>query len=354
MNIEVLPPHINESERDFIAKDGKIRFGIGAIKGVGDAAIDSILACRKDEIYKSIFEFCERVDLRKINKKVMESLIKAGAFDFENIFRSRLYAAIPYAMESGSAVQKEKNSRQISLFSVMSEPVVISRKNNECPDEPKWPDKEFLKYEKETMGFYFSGHPIDRFVTEIAKYTNADTTNVQKFKNHAEVTIGGVVSTLTERVLKSGKGRWAYFALEDQNGQIEAQCFSKAYEKAEEMLKSDNPVLIKGNLSYDEDGDSTNVKLRVKEVMTMEQVRKSKTSSIHIQLLPSSVTKDRLIALKQLILKYEGENKVFLNIDTQKRGKAQLKLSDKFRVRPSDDFILQVDSLFGEQVALII
>ncbi|MCP4443874.1 MAG: DNA polymerase III subunit alpha, partial [Myxococcales bacterium] len=262
MHLKVARPDVIESQQDFTVvpaekvEDKVIRFGLGAVKGVGSGAVESILRSRnEDGPYESMFDFCERVDSQKVNRRVIEALVKAGAYDGipegdEPISRARSFAAIEVAMERGAQAQRDRRSGQTSLFGML-EP----EKGEGPADEVKYPvvkdwgDKERLQFEKESLGFYISGHPLDRFAGDLKRYANAIALDfVEERKEPGEYSIGGVVSAYRERPTRRGDGKLAFFQLEDAGGQLEVIVFPKTFEKVREVLTSDEPILCKGTV----------------------------------------------------------------------------------------------------------
>ncbi|MGQ0503914.1 MAG: DNA polymerase III subunit alpha, partial [Myxococcaceae bacterium] len=220
---EVLPPDVNFSDLAFGAVEGKIRFGLGAIKGVGEGAIESILEARtKDGPFKNLFDFCERVDSRRVNRKVVEALVKAGAFDFEKRGRRQLFETIERALERGSSSQRDRAVGQSSLFGLLAEAAPAAGKPsglaNQYVDVEEWVEKERLSFEKEAIGFYVSGHPLHQYDKELRRYARPITA-VQRARRDEKVTIAGIVSALRERPTKTGK-RMAWVTIEDLSGHL--------------------------------------------------------------------------------------------------------------------------------------
>ncbi|MCK5422552.1 MAG: DNA polymerase III subunit alpha, partial [Deltaproteobacteria bacterium] len=194
MGIDILPPDINESNRDFTVSQVNIRFGLAAVKNVGGAAIESVISNRNESgKFTSLYDFCKRIDLRKANRRVIESLIKCGAFDSTGAQRSQMIAALDNALEHAQRFQKDKMSKQINMFDLFGTDGT-SGSEEPFPDLPEWSDEELLSYEKESLGFYISKHPLNIFKDYLSKYTNTDTIAILEQNNDSEIGIGGIVS----------------------------------------------------------------------------------------------------------------------------------------------------------------
>ncbi|MGZ3460437.1 MAG: DNA polymerase III subunit alpha, partial [Archangium sp.] len=214
--VQVLPPDVNQSDLAFGAVEGKIRFGLGAIKGVGEGAIEAIVEARKEGPFKSLFDFCERVDSRRVNRKVLEALVKAGAFDFEKRPRRQLFESIERAMSRGSSSQKDKAAGQSSLFGMLGGGASGGGVKDDYVQGEEWSEKERLALEKEAIGFYVSGHPLHQYDKELKRYARPITA-VQRARKDEKLTIAGIVAALRERPTKTGK-RMAWVTLEDLSG----------------------------------------------------------------------------------------------------------------------------------------
>ncbi len=221
---EVLPPDVNFSDLAFSVIEGRIRFGLGAIKGVGESAIEAISEARGAKPFRNIFDFCERVDSRRVNRKVVEALVKAGAFDFEKRPRRQLFETIDKAIDRGALSQRDRAVGQRSLFGGESgtdgSPPAMS--NDYAPAE-EWSEKQRLAFEKEAIGFYVSGHPLHQYEKELRRYARP-AASVHRARRDERVTVAGIVAAMRERPTKTGK-RMAWVTLEDLSGSIEVVCF---------------------------------------------------------------------------------------------------------------------------------
>ncbi len=249
MGIEVLPPDVNESNMFFTVVGPNIRFGLGAVKGVGESAIESVLAARrKIGRFTSLLQFCEEVDLRACNKKVLEALIKSGSFDFLGTSRRALFEQLDTTADSAQRMKDGKERGQNSLFGLWSaaaEPP-LSKAAAQLPHAKEWPEDERLRYEKETLGFYITGHPLNRYSDELGLFSNATTETLYKHVDEV-VNIGGIVSQMKRSKIKKGpnEGKFmAKFVLDDQFGSVDVVCFSDLYAKYMKWLDNGVAVLV--------------------------------------------------------------------------------------------------------------
>jgi len=246
MGIRILPPDINESNYAFTVVGPNIRFGLGAVKGVGGSAIESILEARqKKGRFTSLLDFCEAVDLRACNKKVIEALIKSGSFDFLGSSRKALFDSLETTADSAQRAREEKERGQNSLFGMLSPssaPAASSAKSM----GPEWPDDEKLRFEKETLGFYITGHPLNKYSDELKLFANATTDTLHQHVDDV-VNIGGIVSQIKKSKIKKGPNEgklMAKFILDDQRGSVEVVVFSDLYSKYAKWLENGIAVLL--------------------------------------------------------------------------------------------------------------
>jgi DNA polymerase-3 subunit alpha len=250
MGIEVLPPDVNESNMYFTVVGQNIRFGLGAVKGVGEGAVESVLeARRKLGRFTSLLQFCEEVDLRACNKKVLEALIKSGSFDFLGLSRRALFEQLDSTADSAQRTKDEKEKGQNSLFGMFAASTPLSPPSGERAGVrgiPEWPEDERLRYEKETLGFYITGHPLNRYSEELRLFANATTDTLYKYVDEV-VNIGGIVSQIKKSKIKKGPNEgklMAKFILDDQAGSVEVVVFSDLYAKYMKWLDNGVAVLV--------------------------------------------------------------------------------------------------------------
>jgi DNA polymerase-3 subunit alpha len=363
MGIEVLRPEVNESEADFsvISREGKkyVRFGLGAVRNVGANAVAAIVEARRERPFSGLFEFCERVSSKNVNKRVVEALISAGAFDGIaerlQVNRAQLTCALDAAQERAAAAARDRETGQTNLFGMLADgPKSAATAIQEVyPDVPDWQPRKKLALEKESLGFYVSGHPLDRFAQDLARYADTSIANLATMPERADVSVGGLVAGYRERPLRTGKGRMAIFALEDQTDSVEVVCFSRPFEEFEAVLKADEPLLISGRVVFEGEGEHLVPRLQMKSAATIAALRQQKTSEMQVHLSADRVGEDQLESLKQILLQHVGECRTRVILDIPKQSQTQLTLSERYSVSPTDDLLLKIEQLFGSPVATL-
>ena len=297
--IEVLPPDVNISDKsfsvDYTIDDalrarrkhkhtayGRIRFGLSAVKGLGDSAIEAIIDARaRVDQFTSFYRFLEDIEEGRVNRKVLEVLIKSGAMDSFQRSRRQLFDSIDKALEIAGANRADKNSPQISLF---GGPATTSRAEVYA-ETAEWGHKERLQNEREAVGFYLSGHPLDRYVEDTKKLGAIPTVELTQCRHNSEATITGIVAAMKERKLKTGDGRWAVVTIEDTFGQAEVLCFSRVYEEAEAALKSGEPLIISGRAlidDVDDEGKQLTPKMRADKVQSLAEAQIQRTRYLDV------------------------------------------------------------------------
>jgi len=341
-DIEVLPPDINESFRDFTVIDERIRFGLAAVKNVGDSALDSILEERESGgPYLSLEDFCNRVDSRRVNRRVIESLIKAGAYDSLGAKRSQLFAILDLALEQAQAAQRDRLSGQKSLFGMLPQAEVAQASAIKLPEIPEWPEKERLTLEKETVGFYLTGHPLDSHRQELKMVTTSILADLGEFDGQA-VRVGGLVKTKKEIKSKNGD-RMAFVTLEDISGSAEVVIFPKTFADCASYLDDDQPLVIQGKAESDEQTG----KIIADEVVTLDEARQRYTDRVLIYLKSDQVSRRRIEDLKKLILQNHGPCPVHLTMHFDNRGEVDIEVPGDFTVMPSTGFATAVAEKLG-------
>ncbi len=351
MSIEVLPPDINESARDFTVTQGKIRFGLSAVKNVGGAAMESIIGNRTEAgPFSSIYDFCARIDLRKVNKKVIESLIKCGAFDATGARRSQMLAALEKAMEQAQRIQKDRQRKQASLFNLF--PSSTPGGNGEVwyPPLDEWSDEEFLGYEKEALGFFISRHPLDRFTDIIRQFTTADTLTIMNFPKESEVKIAGIAGKLREINNRKGE-RMCFVTLEDLKGVVEVVVFADIFKNSADLIKSDQPLLISGRISREDESDTT--KIIAGTIVPLSRQAACCSADAHISLSLGEMSCEQLRDLKRAILDHPGQCRAFLHLLAPGQRETVLSLGDGFKVNPTPRFANELRSIFGRALRSI-
>ncbi len=398
MGLKVERPDVNESELDFtvvpVAGDMVIRFGLGAVKGIGAAAVEAILEARREGgPFSSIYDFAARVDQARVNKRVVEALVKSGAFDAlaqrKSLSRAQVFGAIEPAMDRAAQAQRDKKSGQTSLFGLLggSEPNSSAAAPEVYPPGGPgpgpghdWLPMQTLAFEKESLGFYITGHPLDRYQGDISRYANANTGDLEKWAkppnqswrgdrggdaNEVEVAIAGIVTEYRERPTKSGSGRMAFFNLQDQLGQVEVVVFPKTYDKLRDVINPDNPsvgdqpILCTGRVvdEGENPGDHSDTavhafRLHLTDATPLADLRASKTTRMHILLNADLVQRDQIDELKGILLQHKGTCATYLHLKIPMRSETVIPLGSEFTVAPTDELLHRVETLFGDRVAV--
>ncbi len=367
--VEVLQPDVNESEFDFGAVGDKIRFGLGGIKGVGESAIESIMAARKDGPFKGLFDFCDRVDLKRVNRKTVECLVKAGAFDFTKIERQRLFNSIEKAMERGAANARDKAVGQVSLFGAIAAKTGTSGVSEDYVAGEEWPEKERLRYEKESIGFYITGHPLEQYRKELERYA-IPCSRVQNKRRDEKATVAGVVVSIRERLQKDGR-RMAFGTIEDLSGSIEVVFFGgrdgsrpemvdgkwqkgkprPGFQDWEPLLKGDEPVLVTGTVQFDtRDEENPRATLTCEDVQSLAEVRAKRTKRLEIRVPIHMVDEGKLTRLRELFAGHPGNLGVALYFVIPNESEVIVS-TQAVKVAPNDVLVGAVNRLFGGGVA---
>ncbi len=370
MNLVVERPDVNESASDFTvvpnpeAHGGKvIRFGLGAVKGVGQGAVDVILAARGKEegLFTSLYEFCDRVDMQKANKRVLEALVKSGAFDGmarekqggEDMHRARMFATLELATDRGAKAQKDRRSGQTSLFGMLeTEDETGAKKSEVYPTVPEWTPKELLTFEKEALGFYISGHPLDRYRADLCRYASATTQDfTEGLRSPGEASIGGVVAAYRERPTRRGDGKLAFFQLEDTHGQLEVIVFPKTFERLRHVLVSDEPLLCTGKVVDEGEGENHAWRMLLEEAVPLAEIRRTKTKRVEIELLADQVTEAQVSELRAILKASRGKCTTVVRLTVPSRSQTVFKLGEEFNVSANEDLLIKLEKVFGTRVA---
>ncbi|MEA3453313.1 MAG: DNA polymerase III subunit alpha, partial [Candidatus Caldatribacteriota bacterium] len=362
MNIEILPPDINQSLVSFtVVEDGKaIRFGLAAVKNVGEKAIKSIIEERKgNSNFISLLDFCQRVDLRVVNKRVIESLIKCGAFDSVGTKRSQLLAVLDISLKSGQEFQKSKRNGQTSLFDLFEENSSDKNSSNyqdRLPDISEFPKNELLAMEKEMLGLYISHHPLNDYEERLKKIVTSTSIELANFSDRSRVVLAGVINNFKRKSTKNGN-LMAFITLEDLEGTVEIIAFPKVYEKCKEMIKKDEIVIIEGRLDVTEG----KTKIIAEKISLLEKyIKNKKTASktekknhnlaeeLHIEINTKKNEPNILRKLKELFYGYPGKSQVVLHF--KDKDKTILHAIDKkYSVNINDKLMEEIRGILGNK-----
>lgn len=345
MGIGLLPPDINESQNDFtIFQGNKIRFGLGAIKNVGEKAIESIIQSRdKGGHYASILDVCKRVDMRVVNKQVFESLIKSGGFDSLHDNRAKLLAGLDTAMQLGGIASKERRKGQKSLFDIESDLDISVREDTGAEaDVKQWSEKEIRQAEKESLGFYLSSHPLNACQQKIKQLSTVSSAEISEHAEGEDIIIGGIIANLKPSVTKRGDPMM-YITLEDMKGTVECVIFSKEIKVCQSLLKTDEIVFVKGQIGF----QSTAPSVRIKEIISEKDALKRLTKCITFQIEGACYDEAKLLQIREMIKKHSGTCPLFFEIRTPEQASTIIKSSSQYFVSVTDDFLCCMKELFG-------
>jgi DNA polymerase-3 subunit alpha len=360
LGIRILPPDINQSQLRFTVEsdtpsqpafDGitpphpPVRFGLCAVKNVGESAILSMLGVREQQgRIDSLFTLCEDVDQRLVNKRTLESLVKAGAFDDladgpVPLRRARLFAAVDKAIEHGSRQQRNRQDGMVSFFDLTQgdePPAAIP-----LPDVPPWTEAQQLAFEKESLGLYMSGHPLERYSEDLKAFGAQRVGDLTQ--PLADVWVGGIVSGL--RPLKTKKGdRMCVFMLDDIGGALEVVVFPETFSKFGALVEADAMVLARGKLEKDDES----ARIVATELMPIAALKERTTREVSIHLAMPPHSRATLEALAELFARHRGDRRVLLELDVTKEGKPmRVKADAAQRVRPSERLVEEVEQLCG-------
>jgi len=343
LGIEVLPPDVNESDHDFAVKGRRIRFGLGAVKGAGEKAILHILEARNTlgGRIASIYDFCETVDSRHVDRKVAEQLVKCGAFDSTGARRSALLDALDQALRLGGVKQAERKTGQLTIFDAMG-----PDERPPLPDVPEWPQETLLAFEKEVLGCYVTANPLLRHESLIRSLSSVTVDRLPELQDGQEVTVGGIVSGVKALVAKTGKNagqKYAMFKFGDLTGSCEAVCFSSDYERCRSLLANDAIVFLTGRVGFRNDSAS----LRVSAVLPVEKARELLTGSVRLQVTSAGLEEDLLMGIKDVLRAHPGPCPVFLEVETPEAHRVVVKLPNENFVSPSEAFLADIEDVLG-------
>ncbi len=343
MGIKILPPDVNESDKVFTVVDEGIRFGLAAVKNVGAGAIDSVLVVRREGgRFLSLFDFCQRVDLRKVNKRVIESLIKAGAFDYLGAKRAQLTAAMDEAISHAQAFQRDRLAGQVNLFDMMGSQSPEDRPEPNLPQIEEWRERQKLAFEKEALGFYITGHPLDRFESELALIASTRVSELQYCIDGETVRVGGVSGDVKSILTKKGD-RMGFFPLEDREGSVEVVVFSDLYAQNVELIESDEPLLVTAKINRDENG----IKLTAQEIMPLKNAQEKYTSALDIKLRSWEMDEQRLEEFRNLLAAHKGTCETRLLVEIPDLGETVFALPQSMWVHPDRELVRDINSFLN-------
>lgn len=391
MGLTVLPPDVNESEIDFtvvyepsehgprprpdrpVAMGGKlrdpmgprIRFGLGGVKGIGTSALEAVFEARRGEDAKEhpfadLFDFTSRVDLRRINKGVLEALVQSGAYDGPHaklgIHRAQALATIESALERGKRVSQDRASGQTSLFGLLdagAQKAVERASSAAYGAVGAWDTRELLARERSALGFYVSGHPLDRYRSELARFGNASTATLSGHSDGSDVRLGGTVEGFRERPTRTG-GRIGFFHLEDADGRIEVVVRDRALDGARDALTSGEPVFLEAKVRFERDRDAEDdapaePKLILESVRLLSDALRDKTKAVRVKVVVERLDTAKLRALRDALRAHPGTCPVGLELASIERWSVSVP-DTGMTVEPSEALLSSLERIFGEKI----
>jgi DNA polymerase-3 subunit alpha len=329
MKIDILPPDINLSGSEFRVVGNSIRFGLSAVKGVGAAAIESIVQARDEGgPFTSIADFTGRADTRKVNKKVLESLVKAGAFDSLGTNRAA-------AMDSVTTILNGAGSRNAGQQSIFGDEMFDPE-----PMVEEWDEAELLRNEKEALGFYITGHPLAKYDMLLTKLKARKTTELENIPDRSDIIIGGILRSIKKKNVKSTGDLMAYLTLEDVEGSIEVIVFPELYKNSVHVLKKDMLLLVKGNIDKDEKG----IRVRAREVTDLEEAGNVSLRRMEIRIDDSPGSSENLRGIRDLVTQYPGDCQLFLKI---RQGESQTLIATAINIKPDNILLSRLEDMVG-------
>ncbi|GGI74264.1 DNA polymerase III subunit alpha [Shewanella gelidii] len=343
MGLPLIPPDVNKGLFKFTVDDDlNIVYGIGAIKGVGEGPVDSILEARKDGPFKDLFDFCARIDLKKLNKRVIEKLISAGALDSLGPHRASMVATLPEAIRAADQHAKAEAIGQHDMFGLLnSEPEDTKQQFVHCTP---WPDKVWLEGERDTLGLYLTGHPINQYLKELKQYTSGRLKDIHPTDRGKTVKASGLV--VATRVMLTKRGaKMGLVTLDDKSARLEVMLFTEAFEKFNHLLEKDRILICEGEVSVDDFSGGN--RMTARNIIDIGEARCHFAKALEIDLEAQTLTPERLNQFQTSLTPWKNSTvPVVINYE-QAQAKGQLILGDEWRVNPSDELMLDLESMLG-------
>lgn len=352
LGVDVLPPDINRGAADFDVHNNRIVFGLTAIKGLGRGAAEEIVRARDaGGRFKDLFDFCERIDRRVVQKAAVEKLIMGGAFDTMGR-RAAQFASVTKAFQSADERAADRRRGQRTFLDMFeggsdADGSPAGTSDHGLPDVPEWPDAEKLKFEKEALDFYISSHPLAQHDEQLKRFRTHDAVQATRLKAGEQVLLGGMVTQFQQRTAQKSGKRWAMFYLEDFTGQCKCILWSDEYARFKDVATDDAIILIEGVVEWREGGSSGDV--IVKKVLTPDEARRDMTRSMVLRMAYSEEEEAlrKLDAVGLVLKRYRGQTPVFLSVRDANGKQVQLRLNDEYRVNPASIKLDELEMLLG-------
>jgi len=347
MGIQVLPPDVNESEALFtVLNDQQIRFGLAAVKNVGQAAVEAVLAERtQGGPFKDLFDFCARVESRLANKRVLESLIKCGAFDFTKLSRKQQFELLDQALSLGTSLQLDRARGQRGLFEDET-PSSSHRETNTINGlVAEWRQNELLAFEKELLGFYVSGHPLTHYAPTLQLFELKSTSHLGELRDASETRLGGIITLFDRKLSKRDNRPWAVLEVEDLDGSVEVLVYADTYEKTHAFLGPEKAILLQGRLDRQDD----KTRLIASDIMPLDDAPRRLTQAVHLLIPNTRFEVEHLEQLRDLLRSNSGLLPVFIGIEQAGGEVVYIRAGDEFNVNPGEDFLHRLRHMVGER-----
>jgi len=341
LGIEVEPPDVNSSDCDFAVVEGKIRFGLNAVKNVGDSAARAIIAAREEGgRFESIWDFTERVDPQVVNKRALEALVRCGALDSTGSSRKGMLEVLDSAHSWGGRQQADRLAGQGSIFDLGGEPETRPKNHPPVPAE-EYEKAQLLSLEKETLGVYVSEHPLSSVREQVRRKVDCSLNEMLGRRDGEVLTVAGIVGAVKQLTTKKGEPM-VFLRLDDLTGSAETVVFNSVYQSARELLVADRILVVKGRVDHKQEGETKLIAMEVSEFDAVPERRE-----VLLKIDARKARAGLIRELASLVKDYEGEAPVVIALDTS-GGPKRLALGPEYRVRPVPDFFAEAKALLGE------
>lgn len=344
MGIDILPPDVNRSGLRFRPDGHAIRFGMAGVKNVGSGAVEALVHERSQNgPFKGLIDFCLRMDSKVVNRKVMESLIRCGAFDFSPAHRNRMFIGVEFAMAHAASVLRDRQSGQTSLFGLMDDQPAEEDSDEQLPDQPVWTESDMLKAEKELLGFYISGHPLTQYEWILRHYNLADPERLLELSHQTETRIGGLITNAQVKYTRD-KRKIAVFRLEHTAGSFEVVVYSDLYEKYRDLIRDEEPILLCGEVQNEEE-----FKMVARELHPLREAPALFSSKLGLHLPAAGLTDERLERIKALLGAHKGRVPVSLCLLYPTGEKVFIDAGREYTVTVTEALAQEIERELGEQ-----
>ncbi|MCZ8527883.1 DNA polymerase III subunit alpha [Alteromonas sp. PRIM-21] len=351
MGIEILPPDLNAGKYKFtVDSEGRIVYGIGAIKGVGEGPIEAIIEARETQgAFKDLFDFCAKIDIKRVNKRVLEKLVLAGAMDNLGPHRASLMASLPEALAAAGQHAKAESFGQSDMFGLLTtEPEDVKQA---FADVPEWPEKVWLEGEKDTLGLYLTGHPINQYAEELRYYTDGRLVDLKPTNKDQMASAVGLV--LGVRVMTNKRGRrWAIVTLDDKSARIDVRFFPDMYEQFESVLETDRILLIKGQVSFDDFSGGNTITAR--DVMDIVQAREKNARALALNIDTQLLEPKKMSQMQSILQAFNGGSCPVQLVVTHPDAEATLACGARWYVTPEDQLLHDLKQCLGDKAVSIL